>query len=225
MTPDESVFYHLVYMVGLGCYTSTDTMGNNPSKIVRWMFTGRRRPFYVGIVFVVILAAALIYLLRDGRNGDATREVKLTIIPDQADVQIKDIHFTEVGDPELTWEIHADTARYRKKENLVSFERVRIKLTRKNGKSLTLTGNEGVLHTDTKDAEIFGNVVASSSGGDVVETDRLYYSDKERKIFTDKKITLRNERMQVDGTGMELSFPEERVTLKSRVKAVIKAGR
>jgi len=225
LTPGESAFYRFVYMVGLGCYTSADTMRDNISKIARLMLSGRRRTFYVGVVFVVILSAALVYLLRDGRNGDATGEVKLTIIPDQADVQVKDIHFTEVGDPELTWEIHADTARYRKKENLVNFERVSIKLTRKNGKSLTLTGNEGVLHTDTKDAEIFGNVVASSSGGDVVETDRLYYSDKERKIFTDKKIILRNERMEVDGIGMALSFPEERVTLQSRVKAVIKAGR
>jgi len=68
LTPDESAFYQLIYMVGLGCYTSADTMRDNLSRIARSMLTGRRRTFYVGVVFVVILTVVLVYLLRDGRN-------------------------------------------------------------------------------------------------------------------------------------------------------------
>lgn len=157
------------------------------------------------------------------KGGDPTAsDVRLKIIPENVDVQLKDVHFTEVGDENLTWEIHADTAKFAKKDNLAFFDRVRIKLIRADGKAFTLTGNEGRLRTDTKEAEVTGRVVVVSSNGDIVETDRLQYSHADKMIFTNQAITLKNPNMVISGVGMSLSLTDEKVSLQSGVKAVIK---
>jgi len=40
------------------------------------------------------------------------------------------------------------------------------------------------LHTDTKDMNIYGNVVAVSNSGDRFETDRLNYTHGDEQIHT-----------------------------------------
>jgi len=175
-------------------------------------------------VIVVALISGFWLLMRGPQNTDS--DVRLKIIPEDVDVQIKDIHLTEVGDPDLTWELKADTARYVKKDSLAYFDRVRIKLIRADGKTVTLTGKEGILHTDTRDAEVKGSVIVVSNNGDIVETERLFYSHSERRIFTEpnQKIELRNPRMVITGTGMSLTLADQRVTLMSGVVGKIQTG-
>jgi LPS export ABC transporter protein LptC len=193
---------------------------------IRQSFAGRRRILVIaGLVGVVLAATFAAFWLPRGVEENDGGNVRLKIIPDRVDVQIKDIHYTEVGDPDLTWEIQADTARYVKKDNLAYFDHVRIRIIRRDGRSLTLTGNEGLLHTDTRDADVSGKVVVVSDGGDVVETDRLHYSQGEKQITTSQTITLKNPRMVVHGVGMSLSLAEQRVSLLSKVRAVIKTNR
>lgn len=172
---------------------------------------------------IFLILAGVSYQALNKESGVEGSNVRLKIIPENVDVQLKDVHFTEVGDPDLTWEIRADTAKFAKKENLAFFDRVTIRLIRTDGKTLTLTGNEGRIHTDTRDAEVTGSVVIVSSNGDIVETDRLQYSHADRRIFTDRKITLKNPRMVISGIGMSLTLSDEKVSLKSGVKALVKA--
>ena len=190
-----------------------------------WLESGTKRKTLIllGAMMIVLILSAGTYLaFKKGSNSEGS-DVKLKIIPENVDLQLKDVHFTEVGDPELTWEIHADTAKFVKKDNLAFFDRVKIRLIRADGKTLTLTGNEGRLHTDTRDAEVTGSVVVVSNNGDIVETDRLHYSHADRRIFTDQKITLKNPRMVISGVGMSLTLADEKVSLQSGVKALVKA--
>ncbi len=181
----------------------------------------KRRIILVGVAVLVVALVASILIMRrgDGNSGD---EVRLKIIPDNVDLQVKDVHYTEVGDPDLTWEIQSDTARYVKKDNMAYFDRITIRLIRKDGKSLILTGKEGRLHTDSRDADVLGNVVVVSSNGDQFETDVLHFSNADRRIFTDRKVTLKNPRMEMTGNGMTLFLKDERVNIPSGVRAVIR---
>lgn len=184
----------------------------------------RKAALLVGISILILFIAATSFVLFKKGTDDKGGNVHLKIIPDNVDLQIKNVHFTEVGDANLTWEIRAETARFVKKDNLAYFDNVQIRLIRNDGKTLTLTGKEGQLRTDTRDAQVTGNVVAVSNDGDVVETDRLDYNNAERRIYTDRKITLTNSRMVMSGQGMSLTLNDQRVCLMSKVKALIKTG-
>lgn len=174
----------------------------------------------LGVAAAVVLVAALITAgYYWGTRPAEEQKPGLKVIDDQVDLYIKDVHYTEVGDSGNRLEINADSAAFLKKENEARFERVRMKLILPDGKTYELSADRGKLRTDRKDVEIEGNVVILSSRGDRFTTNRLFYSDGEKKIHTKDDVTLTNPRFVVQGRGMTLLLKTEHVTLSGPVKA------
>lgn len=198
-------------------------MRNSCCTYAAQKFGGRKKVAIAAGIFLLtaLISVLTIWMVKGGKHN--TGDIRLKIIADRVDLEIKDVRYTEVGDPDLTWEILADTAKYFKKDNLAYFDRVQINLIRKDGKTLSLTGKEGILHTDTKDADIFGEVVVVSNTGNMFKTDKLHYAHGKREIRTDHGIILKNPSMTVSGVGMSLSLDEGKVTLFSNVKAMVQA--
>jgi len=179
----------------------------------------RSRIILISAVFLIAAAVLVVGLVyRTGSNPD--REALLKIIPDNVDLQIKNFHYTEVGDAHWKWEINADTARYAKKDNLAFFDNVKMRIIRSDGKIMTLSGKKGRLHTDTKNALISGNVLVETNGGERIRTDQLHFANAEKKVFTDDPVVFNNEQLTIRGTGMTFLIPEEKVTLHQQVRAV-----
>ena len=168
---------------------------------------------------VLLVGALLLYVLCIVHKEE---KGVLKVISERVDLQIKDFHYTEVGDPDLAWEINADTARYIRKDDITLFENVEIKLVFSNGGIYTITGEKGSLHTDTKDMDIYENVVAVSNNGDRFETDSLYYTHSSRRIHAKGTVKMTRPGTDVKGVGMILSLKDRRATLLSNVSAVIK---
>jgi LPS export ABC transporter protein LptC len=186
---------------------------------IRLLTKPSRTRIYAAAVLILLAAGAvgiLFYFSNSGEQGEM-----LKIIPENVDLQIRNIHFTEVGDPDLKWELQADSGRYVRKDNLAYFDKVRIKLITSGGKSYTMTGESGILHTDSNDAEITGNVHVVSDRGDRFKTDRLLYSSSDRIIHTDGKVFMEGNKTAVNARGMKLYVKEEKVSLLSGVQAVI----
>jgi LPS export ABC transporter protein LptC len=177
----------------------------------------------LGLAAAVILVAALIAAgyYRGSRPAEEQKP-GLKVIDDQVDLYIKDVHYTEVGDSGNRLEINADSATFLKKENEARFERVRMKLILPDGKTYELSADRGKLRTDRKDVEIEGNVVILSNRGDRFTTNRLFYSDGEKKIYTKDDVTLTNPRFDVQGRGMALLLKSEHVSLSGPVKARVR---
>ncbi|MBW2599126.1 MAG: LPS export ABC transporter periplasmic protein LptC [Deltaproteobacteria bacterium] len=145
----------------------------------------------------------------------------LKILSEKVDLQIKDFHYTEVGDPDLIWEINADTARYIKKKEVTLFEKIEVKLFSSSGKMYTITGKNGSLHTDTKNMDIYGNVVAVSDKGGRFKTDSLNYTHGDGMIHTKDTVEMTRPGVCVKGVGMKLSLRNKKITILSDVRAVI----
>lgn len=174
---------------------------------------------FAGLAFVLIGLAAVWY--QSGRQSEEKKPA-LKIIDDGVDLHIKDVHYTEVGDSGNRLEINADAATFIKKENQARFERLRMKLYLPDGKAYEMTADRGRLLTDRKDAEIEGNVVILSNRGDRFTTDRLKYSDGEKRIYTDDPVTLTNPRFEVRGKGMVLLLKSEHVSIGGGVRAIVR---
>jgi len=170
------------------------------------------------LILTLALVAAVLY--RGGHRAEET-QTGLKIIDDNVDLYIRDVHFTEVGDSGNRLEINADSATFHRKENRARFDRVRMKLILPDGKTYELTADRGQLRTDLKDVEIEGNVVILSNRGDRFTTDRLKYSDGEKKIYTEDPVTLSNPRFEMKGKGMVLLLKSEHVTIAGGIKARI----
>jgi LPS export ABC transporter protein LptC len=180
------------------------------------MLKTRTKTALLALILFVVLAAAAILMIGVGREPE---KALLKIMSDRVDLQIRNVHFTEVGDSGMKWEVTADTARYQKKENLAFFEKITVRLVMKDGRTFLMTGDRGRFRTDSRDMEIEGNVGITSENGDRFTTDRLRYMNAGRVIETDQPVLMENRRLRVSGVGMVFPLDENKVSLLSQVRA------
>lgn len=179
------------------------------------MKTKKRTVLIVAVLAVILFGAAILAIgLRK-----SPEKTLLKIMSDRVDLQVKNVHYTEVGSSGMTWEIKADTVQYQKKDNLALFDRVTVRLTTKDGRVFTMSGDKGRFNTQTRDMEIEGNVGIVSENGDRFSTDRLLYRDAEKKIETDRPVVMENRGFRISGVGMVFSLEGKKVTLLSQVRA------
>ena len=172
----------------------------------------------IAIAVIVSVAGVILHL-------EASRSAKsqlLNILSDKADLQVRDVNYTDVGASGMKWEIKADSAKYVKNENVILFDRIRVKLVMSDGRTLVLTGDKGKSNTETKDMEVLGNVEIVSDKGDRLTTDILKYSGSEQRLYTSSAVKMENSRMQVKGVGMSISLEDKDVALLSKVIADIR---
>jgi LPS export ABC transporter protein LptC len=173
----------------------------------------------IGAAIVIVAAGVLLLISLLPR---APEKAILKIMSGNVDLQVKDVHFTEVGDPESTWEIRAASAQYMKKENIAHFDRVTVRLIRKDGSTYLLTGDKARFRTDSKDMELYGNVKLISNQGEEFHTERLHYDHAGRKIYTDDAVTMDGRGMHVQGIGMNMSLKNKELTLSAKVRAQLR---
>ena len=179
------------------------------------MKTKRKTVLIVAILTVILSVTAILAIgLRR-----VPEKALLKIMSDRVDLQVKNVRYTEVGDSGMTWEITADTARYRKMENLALFEKVKVRLVMKDGRVFVMNGDRGQLNTQSRDMEIEGNVGIVSENGDRFTTERLLYRNTGRQIETDRPVVMENGSIRISGVGMILTLDEKKVTLLSQVRA------
>lgn len=171
------------------------------------------------LIVAIVTGAAVILLFESSRSA---KNKLLDIVSDKVDLQVKNVHYTDVGASGMKWEINADTAKYVKNENLVLFDKIKVKLVMSDGRTLVMTGDKGTSNTETKDMEVSGNVEIISDKGDRLTTDILRYSGAEQRIYTNSAVKMENSRMQVKGVGMSFSLEAKDVALLSKVKANIR---
>jgi LPS export ABC transporter protein LptC len=180
------------------------------------MKTKRRTVLIVATLLTVILFAAAILAIGLRRSPE---KALLKIMSDRVDLQVKNVHYTEVGSSGMTWEIRADTARYQKKENLALFDQVTVRLVMKDGRVFVMNGDRGRFNTQSRDMEIDGNVRIVSENGDRFATDRLLYRDEEKQIETDRPVVMENRGIRISGVGMIFPLDGKKITLLSQVRA------
>lgn len=175
-----------------------------------------RKTVLIVVILVMVLSLAVVFVIR---LSGAPEKALLKIMADKVDLQIKDVRYTDVGDSGMKWEITADTARYLKKENLALFEKVTVRLLLKDGRTFVMNGDQGRLHTQSRDMEIDGNVGIVSGNGERFVTDRIRYRSGPRRIETDRPVTMENGNVRINGVGMIFHLDGNKLTLLSQIRA------
>lgn len=85
----------------------------------------------------------------------------------------------------------------------------------------TLTAENGEYSLSTHDMLAYGNVVAVTFKGEVLETDTLRYLNASDKIVSDSFVKLTRGRDVVTGIGLECDHTLESVDIKKNVRARI----
>ncbi|HID29336.1 MAG TPA: LPS export ABC transporter periplasmic protein LptC [Desulfobacterales bacterium] len=144
----------------------------------------------------------------------------LSVLPKNNDVSLNHIHHVATRDGVKEWTLDAESAQYQKADNKTVFKDILATFFLKHGKSIHLNGRDGVFLTDTKNMEVWGDVVVQS-GEYKLNTDKLRYEHKTQTISTETPIVIKGDRIEITGDRMVFNLETEQMVVCGRVEAVL----
>lgn len=171
--------------------------------------------FLAAAVFAV---GALLYINHRMHKGISGIVVKTP----NADISIAKARYVETRDGRKEWELEADSARYFKNDDLIAFENMKVVFYSKNGANYVLEGKQGKLKNDTKDMDVSGDVVVTSSDGYKLLTDSLKYTAAVKQISTKDRVIFTGPNIRIEGIGFLADMVTEKVSVLANVKTVLK---
>jgi len=186
----------------------------------KWLREHYKIATVAATVLLIAVTAAVVLI-----TEQKTKLSPLKIIPENVDIQVKNVVYTDVGSEGTKWEVRADLGTYHRKENRALFEKVNVKLVLSDGRTFLMTGDKAVLGTESKNMDVEGHVTIKSNDGDTITMDKISYKDGDKTFRTDSAVLYENQRMNLQGKGMNLSLVKKELKLLAAVRAVIKPER
>lgn len=184
----------------------------------------RRAKFYFAGMGIAALLGVLVALILNFSILEEPAPVPEVLEKKgDADMHLDKIHYTSTNDQGIKeWELKASTANYFKDNNLAEFEDVDVVFYSEEKGTFTVRGDTGILNTETKDIELSGNVIGTSSDGYRFQTESLSYEADKRLARTEKKVHLDSPQFNLVGWGMVMDLEKEKVFLLNDVRAQAK---
>jgi LPS export ABC transporter protein LptC len=171
--------------------------------------------------FVVVMVAAIGFgLLSHSRSRKEEPVTLESVIPTKSDVCLNRIHHVATRDGVKEWMLDAESAQYEKAGRKTVLKDICATFFLEGGRAVTLNSRDGVLSTNTKDMEIWGDVVARS-GSYQLNTDKIQYDHKAQVLSTQTPIVIKGKGLEITGDRMTFDLQTEHVVVQGQVRAVI----
>lgn len=142
----------------------------------------------------------------------------LEALPQQVDLAVEKLHYTQNVDGQRSWTLDADRAEYQRDNSQAALERVQLTLYEAGQfGDVTLSADRGLLEQEKRQVEVSGQVVVSTAKGERLYTERLHYADQQRLLSTDEPVRLVTPQMELTGIGMRVDLNRGTLLLKKDV--------
>jgi LPS export ABC transporter protein LptC len=170
-----------------------------------------------GILAVVALFVVLVGTMLVTRSRTVRTE-PIGPAPASADLALKQIAIEEETG-KVRWRLTADQALVFEREGRTTLRNVSVAVQEPE-RSWTIAAREGDLQQPSRDLEVRGDVVVTSSDGTRLETSLLRWKNAEQRLWTDAPVRIWRRGTVVDGTALDVNTREEAMTVKGRVRAM-----
>jgi LPS export ABC transporter protein LptC len=186
----------------------------------------KKTKFAILMSIVLIGGIVLISLWLNLREKKATEksEVVPKISAEGADAHLDKIHFVEEKQGQKTWELEAKSIQQYQDQNIMILDQVKVTFYTKEGRSFIISGNQGKVNQDSKDMELVGNVVVSSSDGYQLKTHSLSYHDSNKSMSTPDPVEIEGEKIWLVGKGMLVDMEAKTLKVLNQVKTHWRGG-
>ncbi|MEA3362725.1 MAG: LPS export ABC transporter periplasmic protein LptC [Thermodesulfobacteriota bacterium] len=186
------------------------------------MFNLRR---LLALLILISIVALTTVIYRHLQQQDP--EELLSMLPDNIDLALEDLHYTQNEDGQRRWTLDADTAEYQRDSSLAELEVVKL-LFYDAGQfgDINLQADHGQLTQDTRQVDIWGRVRLKTERSEQLFTERLHYDDQNRQLSTEDSIRFLSPRLELTGTGLQIDIDQGRMLVKDNVWVLLyPAGR
>ncbi len=168
-----------------------------------------------------IVLARLWANLRERRASEAEEKIPKVSAGDATQV-LQKVHFAEDKHGQKTWELEAKSVRQYEEQNIMVLEDVKVTFYAKEGRIFYLTSKEGRIYQDSKNVDLTGDVVLTSSDGYRLKTRSASYHHSEQIVSTPDPVEIEGEQIRMTGKGMLVNVEAKTFRILSQVKTHLK---
>ena len=172
-------------------------------RLIRWLL-------FLAMAGAVI---AIFVGLKMRSAGEALPAIAAEVTSEDGNLTLKNFEYRDVKQGNSRWTVWADTATYFEERKETELDQVSAVFFLKKGGQVDLVGDKGVLHTDTNNMEIHGNVGVTFGKGYKLTTDRLFYDRDKKLIYTDAQVVFTGPRITTKGRGMRFEIEKKSVSI------------
>jgi LPS export ABC transporter protein LptC len=186
--------------------------------------------FKIAILLSILLIGGVVFVLLwvnlQERKKTLEKEENIPrISAEGVEQRLEKIRFVEEKEGKKTWELEAKAISQYQDQNIMALEDVKVTYYSKDGRSFVITGDQGKVYQNSKDMELTGNVLCTSSDGYRFKTHSISYQHSGKKITSSDRVELEGEQLRLIGKGMWVDMESKTFKVLSEVKTQWKGGR
>jgi len=181
----------------------------------------------IAILISIVLIGGIVLVslwanLRERKASEAVEKLP-KVSTGGADMRLEKIRFVEDKHGQKTWELEANSVQQYQDQNIMVLEDVKVTFYTKEGRTLFLTGKQGKVYQDSKNVELVGNVVLTSSDGYQLKTHSVSYRHLGKIVSTSDPVEIEGEQLRLTGKGMWVDMEAKTFKILSQVKTQLRA--
>ena len=179
----------------------------------------RVRTLIVFCVLALAVAVSVLLAVNWRKAGWCAKAIKIPKI--QGELEVGNLFLTEEKDGKVRWELKARIAQCFNKGNETLLEDLRVTLHNPDGGVVTLEGDRGRVDDKTRNMEVHGGVVVTSSDGVCLTTRSLRYDHDRREISTEDPVEIDGKGVKILGEGLVMDLTQEKISVLGGVETLI----
>jgi len=179
----------------------------------------KRIKLFLSVVIIGCLAIIVAVFMVYRRVLEKQEDLTATFQSD-VNVSIDKYHHVATKDGKNELSLEARTARVMGEKNEVILEDISAVFFREDGTKVYLTGDEGLLKTDSKDIEVKGNILVKNKEYRL-KTEKLHYNHKKRVIICKVPVKLTGNAFLLTAETMSIDLNTQKAVFEGRVKGTI----
>lgn len=186
-----------------------------------------QRVKYIRWLLLLTMVGGLVALVLGLKFHSAERMVPAVlkaVTSTGGSLSLNNFEYRDVKEGNARWTVWAATATYYEKEHETVLQQVKAVFFLENGKQVELKGDSGVLHNDTNDMEVDGNVKVRYEEAYELTTDRLLYDRDKELIHTAAPLLVEGEGIILKGQGMRLEIAKRALTILSHIETFVEGS-
>lgn len=171
------------------------------------------------LTVLLLLGGIILALFMGHRRLSSPDRSLISAVDNQANISLGKVHHTATRNGIKEWALDAQSALIINAKNQAIFQDLTLTFFPKNSAKVYLTSQQGILHTDSNDIEVSGNVVVHNDQYRLT-TETLHYKHKERVLFSDVPVDIISQTARITGDSMSHDLDANQTTLKGNIKGI-----
>jgi LPS export ABC transporter protein LptC len=180
-----------------------------------------RRARLILLLSIVVIAGSVVSVVwfnLQGKKASQAKKEEPEITSEDTKMQLQKVHFVEDKGGKKTWELEARSVEQHEDQNLLILKDVKVTVYTKDGRSFAISGRDGKVNQASKDAQLSGDVVLTSSDGYRLRTQSVAYDHKTNRVTTPDFVEIDGNQIRVEGRGMLVDLEARIFKILSQVK-------